>query len=133
MKLGVFDPVFTDLSLEQALDRVVELGLDAVELGAGNYPGNHRCNPERLLADRAELNSLKAALDDRGLVLSALSCHGNPLHPDASRAAADDAVYRQTVQLAAELGVNRVNLFSGCPGDRRRRDDPELGHLSLAY
>lgn len=44
-------------------------------------------------------------------------CHGNPIHPNAERAAHDDAVFRDTVRLASELGVGVVNLFSGCPGD----------------
>lgn len=117
MKLGVFDPVFGDMALEPVLDRVVELGLEAVEIGAGNYPGDARCRPSELLADRKARERFASALRTRDLAISALSCHGNPLHPDAQRAAHDDAVYRDTVRLAGELGVDRVNLFSGCPGD----------------
>ena len=117
MKLGVFDPVFGELPLEEMLDRVVELGLDAVEIGAGNYPGDTRCRPADLLADADARRRFTAAFDDRGLSISALSCHGNPIHPDGGRAAHDDGVYRDTVRLAAEIGVDRINLFSGCPGD----------------
>ena len=39
MKLGVFTVLFSDLGFEAMLDRVAALGLDAVELGTGNYPG----------------------------------------------------------------------------------------------
>ena len=117
VKIGVFDPVFGAMALEPMLDRVAELGLDAVEIGAGNYPGDARCRPAELLADGAARERFAAAFSNRGLVISALSCHGNPLHPDAERARHDDAVYRDTVRLAAELGVDRINLFSGCPGD----------------
>ncbi|MGH2402756.1 MAG: sugar phosphate isomerase/epimerase family protein, partial [Candidatus Limnocylindria bacterium] len=117
MRVGVFDPVFGVLGLEPMLDRVVELGLDAVEVGTGNYPGDARCRPAELLADPSARARFAAAFADRGLVISALSCHGNPLHPDAERARQDDGVYRDTVRLAAELGVDRINLFSGCPGD----------------
>ena len=35
MKLGVFNPIFGNLTLEQLLDRLVELGLQAVELRSG--------------------------------------------------------------------------------------------------
>ena len=117
MKLGVFDPVFGDMALDRVLDRVVELGLDAIEVGAGNYPGDARCRPSELLADRSARERFASAFGARDLEISALSCHGNPLHPDAERAGHDDAVFRDTVRLAGELGVDRVNLFSGCPGD----------------
>ena len=117
MKIGVFDPVFGGLALEPMLDRVAALGLEAVEMGAGNYPGDARCRPASLLADRSARERFASAFTDRGLVISALSCHGNPIHPDADRARHDDGVFRDTVRLAAELGVGRVNLFSGCPGD----------------
>ena len=117
MKLGVFDPVFGDLELEPMLDRVVDLGLEAVEIGTGNYPGDARCRPAELLADPEARRHFADAIAGRGLVISALSCHGNPIHPDAQRAAHDDRVYRDTIRLAGELGVDRVNVFSGCPGD----------------
>jgi sugar phosphate isomerase/epimerase len=117
VKLGVFDPVFGSMALEPMLDRCVELGLDAVEIGTGNYPGDARCRPSLLLADPSARDRFAAAFEQRSLAISALSCHGNPIHPNAERAAHDDAVYRDTVRLASELGLDRVNLFSGCPGD----------------
>jgi sugar phosphate isomerase/epimerase len=43
MKLGVFAVLFSELDLEPMLDRVVALGLDAVELGTGSYPGRGHC------------------------------------------------------------------------------------------
>ena len=117
MKLGVFDPVFGAANLATALDRAVALGLEAMELGVGGYPGNRRCDPAQLLADPAELGSFGRAFSERELIISALSCHGNPLHPDEAQARRDDEVFRNAVRLAAEVGVERINLFSGCPGD----------------
>ena len=117
MQLGVFDPVFGKLELEPMLDRAVELGLAAVELGTGNYPGDARCRPAVLLADHAARARFAAAVESRGLTISALSCHGNPIHPDTARAAHDDAVFRDTVRLASTLGIGVVNAFAGCPGD----------------
>lgn len=117
MKIGVFDPVFGAIPLEAMLDRIQALGLEAVELGAGNYPGNRHCDPVALLSNEQMRRAFQHAFTSRGLLISALSCHGNPLHPDAARAARDDAVYRAAVRLAASLGVDCVNLFSGCPGD----------------
>lgn len=117
MKLGVFDPVFGSLDLEPMLEKITELGIDAVELGAGNYPGNRHCNPATLMREPEATAAFKDAFESRGLEISALSCHGNPIHPDHDRAAADDAVFRETVRLAEGLGVGVVNVFSGCPGD----------------
>jgi sugar phosphate isomerase/epimerase len=124
VKLGVFDPVFGSLELEPMLDRISELGLEAVELGAGNYPGDRHCRPAELLADPGALRRFSDAIERRRLTISALSCHGNPLHPDRARAERDDRVYRDTVRLAAELGVGVVNLFSGCPGDGPAASQP---------
>jgi sugar phosphate isomerase/epimerase len=124
VRIGVFDPVFRDLPLAAMLDHAVEIGVEAVEIGTGNYPGDAHCRPGELLASSDRLAAFAAAFSDRGLVISALACHGNPIHPDAERAAHDDAVYRDTVRLAAELGLTRVNLFSGCPGDGPRATHP---------
>ncbi|MDX6486012.1 MAG: hypothetical protein QOF43_1165 [Gaiellaceae bacterium] len=117
MKLGVFTVLFSDLAFEPMLDRVAALGLDAVELGTGNYPGNAHCDADALLADAGKRRALLAAVEERGLVISALSCHGNPLHPDESVASAAHETWRKTARLAVELGVEVVNCFSGCPGD----------------
>jgi sugar phosphate isomerase/epimerase len=106
LKLGVFTVVFGDLPLAAALDRVVALGLDAVEIGTGNYPGDAHNVPE-----------LKREVEARGLEISALSCHGNPLHPDADVAKRSHETFRRTLELASELGVGTVIGFSGCPGD----------------
>jgi sugar phosphate isomerase/epimerase len=117
LKLGVFDPIFGKLEFEPMLDRIRDVGLEAVEIGAGNYPGDNHCKPQELLADEGARKRFSEAIKSRGLEISALSCHGNPIHPDRDRAARDDAVFRDVVRLAKELGVDRINLFSGCPGD----------------
>ena len=117
MKLGVLTVLFQDRTLEKVLDTVKEMGLQAVELGTGGWPGNAHCNPSELLKDRTATMALRKAVEKRGLIISALSCHGNPLHPDYNIAAEYDRVYRDTVHLAAEIEVPVVNLFSGCPGD----------------
>jgi sugar phosphate isomerase/epimerase len=124
MKLGVFDPVFGAVAFDPMLDRIAELGLEAVEIGAGNYPGNTHCKPAELLTDATACRAFADGFTSRNLTISALSCHGNPIHPNAERAAHDDAVFRDTVRLAAELGVGVVNLFSGCPGDGPRASQP---------
>ena len=117
MKLGVLTVLYQDRPLNAALDQFVKLGIQAVELGTGSYPGNAHCNPTELLKDSAAIKAFRKNIKDRGLIISALSCHGNPISPDKALAAESDRVYRETVRLASELEVGVVNLFSGCPGD----------------
>jgi sugar phosphate isomerase/epimerase len=124
VKIGVFDPIYGHLELEPMLDQIREVGLEALEIGCGNYPGDRHCKPAELLADDKACARFKEAIDSRGLLISALSCHGNPVHPDKEAAARSDRVYRDTVRLAERLGVGVVNLFSGCPGDGPTASQP---------
>jgi len=114
--IGVFDPAFPDLSLDQMLDKVAGYGLEAMEIGTGGYPDNHHCPLNDLLADPAKLKVWKKKFDDRKIVIGALSCHGNPVHPDAKIAGRDAQTFRNTVLLAEKLGVQVIVGFSGCPG-----------------
>jgi sugar phosphate isomerase/epimerase len=117
LKIGVFTVALADRDLEQTLDAARAAGCEAVELGTGAYIGDAHCNPRRLLNDRAARERFQQALAERGLEISAFSCHGNPLHPDATLARAHDDDFRATVELAGELGVDTVITLSGCPGD----------------
>jgi sugar phosphate isomerase/epimerase len=116
MKLGVITVLFSQMPFEKMLDYVSKAGLDCVELGTGNYPGNAHCNPKELLKSKKKLDDFKDALRRRDLEISALSCHGNPLHPDKALAKSHRDAMRETVLLAEKLGVTRVINFSGCPG-----------------
>jgi sugar phosphate isomerase/epimerase len=117
MKLGVMTVLYQDLSVQEALDKVAAMGVDAVELGTGNYPGNHHANPDELLASPEKARALRTDVEKRGLMISALSAHGNPLHPNDEIALAAHDTWRKTVRLAAAVEVPVVIGFSGCPGD----------------
>lgn len=117
MNLGVFTVLYQDLPFEEMLDKVREMGIEAIELGTGNYPGNKHCNPDELLENSMKLKEFQRAIESRGLTISGLSFHGNPLHPDKKFAAESHDVWRKTVLLAERLEVSVVNGFSGCPGD----------------
>ena len=73
----------------------------AVEIGAGGYPGSHHCPVDELLGSEPKRNAYRAALDSRGLILSALSCHYEPLSPDPALAKESDAIFRKAVRLAS--------------------------------
>jgi sugar phosphate isomerase/epimerase len=116
MKIGIFTVLFQDRPLEQALDTIAQMGLEAVELGTGGYPGKAHADAKELLADDSKAKALKQAVTSRGLIISALSCHGNPVHPDKSFAQACQEDFRNAVLLAEKLEVPVVITFSGCPG-----------------
>ncbi|WP_041086589.1 sugar phosphate isomerase/epimerase family protein [Jeotgalibacillus soli] len=124
MRLGVFTVLYQDLEFEVMLDKVVELGLESVELGTGNYPGNAHCDPGQLLKNPEKIKQLQKAIEERNLTISGLSCQGNPLHPNKEIAEEHHNTWRQTVQLAKELNVDVINCFSGCPGDSPNAVNP---------
>ena len=117
MKLGVLTNLLANLPLEEALKYFKSLGLEMVEIGAGGYPGNAHANPDILLNDEKALEDFKALIAKYGFEISALSCHGNPVHPNKEIAKSFDDDMRKTVLLAEKLGIHQINTFSGCPGD----------------
>ncbi|TDE84757.1 sugar phosphate isomerase/epimerase [Deinococcus sp. S9] len=116
MKLGVFTPVFGGLGLEEMLAQVQGLGLESIELAVGGWPGTAHVQPGEFLAEPEKLDAFRHTLCEHGLTLSALSVHGNPLHPDPETAAAYHRDWRQALELAGRLEVETVITFSGCPG-----------------
>ncbi len=118
MKLGVFTVLFGEKSFEEMLDHVKAAGLDAVEIGTGAYPGNSHCDIDSLLKDEGKRNEYLKKVEDRGLSISAFSCHGNPLTPDDKFREESDVALRKTIELAGLMKVPVVNCFSGTPGDQ---------------
>jgi sugar phosphate isomerase/epimerase len=123
MRIGVFTPLLSQLPLPDVLRKLAQLDIHTVELATGNYPGDAHCSPA-LLQSKAALRDFRKLLDDHGFSISALSCHGNPLHPDAARARHDQEVNRKTILLCEELGVPVIVDFSGCPGDSPKSAQP---------
>jgi sugar phosphate isomerase/epimerase len=115
MRIGVFTALWGNLSFEQALDKAVAAGVTAVEIGAGGYPGSPHCPVDELLASKVARSRYLDAIHSRGLMLSALSIHNNPVHPDPAVAQEADTTFHKAVRLAASLHVAVVNTFSGLP------------------
>ena len=116
MKVGVFTALLSQLPLNDVLQKLKAFQIDTVELGTGNYPGDSHCKLS-LLENSSALAEFKNVLAGHGASISALSCHGNALHPDVNRAREAREVSRKTILLAEKLGVPVVVDFSGCPGD----------------
>jgi sugar phosphate isomerase/epimerase len=123
MRLGVFTPLLSSLPLEAVLKKLKAFQISTVELGTGNFPGDAHCKLS-MLDNPSELKEFKQKLEDHGVAISALSCHGNPLHPDPAQARQAQEVNRSTILLAEQLGVSVVVDFSGCPGDAPNAKSP---------
>ncbi len=123
MKVGVFTALLSQLPLDEVLKKLKALQIDTVELGTGNYPGDAHCKLS-MLENTAALAEFKSKLADHGASISALSCHGNALHPNPDRARQAREISRKTILLAEKLGVPIVVDFSGCPGDSHQSTAP---------
>jgi sugar phosphate isomerase/epimerase len=123
MRVGVFTPLLSQFPLDKVFEKLKSLNISTIELGTGNYPGDPHCRLS-MLGDKRALAEFKKKLDDNGFTISALSSHGNPLHPDPAVAKAYAETSRRTVLLAEKLGVPVVIDFSGCPGDSDKAKYP---------
>jgi sugar phosphate isomerase/epimerase len=86
MKLCAVSDSLGSLSFNEAAKASAVLGLEALEIGMGNW----------------------------SLSLAALNCSGNQLHPvDGER---QSKVVYETIRLAELLGVDTIVLMSGLPG-----------------
>jgi len=116
MKVGVLTVCLGHLTLDQMLAKLKSLGVDTIELGTGNYTAATHISLD-LLDNPTALREFKQKIEDNGFTISALSCHGEPLHPNPEIARKNQEVARKTILLAEKLGVGVVIDFSGCPGD----------------
>lgn len=124
MKLGVFAVLLSDRSFEEALDYIANKGLTQVEIGCGGFIGDAHCKPSELLENRSKLKEMKKALQNRNLSVSALSVHGNPLHPNKDLANKHHQSFYDAVKIAHELETDTIVTFSGCPGDSENAKYP---------
>ncbi len=124
MLLGVMSPVLGGISLEEMIKYLSSLGVQALELGCGGYPGKAHCDAADFLAHPEKIEHLKKLLVTYNMKLPALACHGNPLHPNKEIAARFEQDFDNAVLLAEKLGIDTIVGFSGCPGDCPESQNP---------
>lgn len=116
MKLGVYTAILHDRELPEALDVLVELGLEGAEINVGGFlPARHLPIREVMTSDSARDQYL-AEFAARGITITALNCNGNPLHPDPAVTHGADLL--AAIPIAARLGVDRVITMSGAPANQ---------------
>lgn len=116
MKLAVFNPVMGKMSLEESLKYLSDLGVEAMEMGVGGYPGNNQLNPADYLDNPQKITELKELFDKYNMEIAALSCHGNPVSPNKEQATQAHLDFVAACKLAKQLDVKTIITFSGCPG-----------------
>ncbi len=124
MELSVMSPVLRALNLDEALGYLHSLGVDSLELGAGGNPGKAHMDPAEYLAHPEKIEELKALLKKHNMKISALACHGNPVHPNKQIAKEFHDDFVNAMKVAVQLGVDTIIGFSGCPGDSENSKYP---------
>lgn len=116
MKVGVLTVALGDKNFDDACAFLAEQGVQMVEIGCGGFPGKTHCDAAELLEDDVKCRTFQETLKKYNLSISALSSHGNMVHPDTKIAKSFDEDFTNAILLAEKLGVPVVNTFSGCPG-----------------
>ena len=130
MNLGLFTDAFLKWSLTEVLDwlRREVPSVTRIEIGTGAYSPAPHCDMRALLRSSRRRKAWLQSIRARGYEISALNVSGNPLSPRPEVARAHDRALRDTIRLAAALGVDRVVAMSGCPAapGRGRADAPHF-------
>lgn len=116
MKLAVFNPVMGTMELEESLKYLSNLGVEAMEMGVGGYPGKKQLDPKDYIDKPDKIDELKSLFKKYKMEITALSCHGNAVSPDKEFARKSHDDFVDACKLAKQLGVKTIVTFSGCPG-----------------
>lgn len=124
MKLSIMSPILSQMGMEDALKCLNKLGVDSMELGAGGYPGKAHMDATEYVDNPEKVEELKALLEKYNITISAIACHGNPVHPKKEIAQQFHNEFVAAMKVAVMLGVDTVIGFSGCPGDCAASERP---------
>lgn len=115
MRIGMVTDSLGEMPLDEMLRTVAELGIEMLEFPCGNWSSAPHLKLDAMLESASLRDEFMAKLRGHGIVLSALNCSGNQLHPGAL-GKQHQSVTSKTIRLAGMLGVERVVMMSGCPG-----------------
>lgn len=116
MNIGVFSILYNDTPFDQALNYFSQLGVDAIEIGVAGYSKSRHCDVAELLRNKSLCQAYKKKIEDAGMVISALSVHGNPVHPVDQIAQQHNREYEEACALAEAMQVDTLLATSGTPG-----------------
>ncbi|OJG43029.1 hypothetical protein RV02_GL002949 [Enterococcus gilvus] len=104
------------MDFDNMIEVVSKHGLQTVEIGTGGSPGNAHLDIDKLLNNSEARKEYLTKLENKGLSISALSCHNNPISPIEKEASEADELLKKTIKLAEKMNVSVVNGFSGVSG-----------------
>ena len=116
MQLSVVNGVFGGMTLDESLKYLADHGVHQLELGVGGYPGTVHADAKKLIHDPKGREELMNTFKKYNATISAISVHGNCVHPDKKIAEAFEQDFEAACVLAGQIGVKRIVTFSGCPG-----------------
>jgi sugar phosphate isomerase/epimerase len=124
MRLCAVSDSLGHLSFEVAARASADLGLEALEIGTGNWSAAPHADLQVLLKSKEKRRAFLAVLEQNGLSLAALNCSGNQLHPvDGER---QSKITNETLQVAGLLGWLSIEhedvVLSRMEGMRRSVD-----------
>jgi sugar phosphate isomerase/epimerase len=115
MRIGLVTDGLPELPFDDLPRTAVELGVETLEFGCGNWSGAPHLDLDAMLGSERARDTFLGRIEVHGLAISALNCSGNPLHP-GSIGEAHRVITSKTMALAGMLGVRRVVMMSGCAG-----------------
>ncbi|QNM07659.1 sugar phosphate isomerase/epimerase family protein [Wansuia hejianensis] len=118
MKLGVISAILGELSFEEMIDFIAELGLECVEVACWptgkaerRYAGVSHIDVANL--DREKADYIQTYCAERGIEISALAYYPNTLEPDQEKRKIYIDHLLKVIDGAAMLGVQTVTSFIG--------------------
>lgn len=110
MRLSYIPDSLGYMKLDEMLDTVHSLGVDAIELTTGNWSQAPHINLDELVSSSEARKYLQESFASRNMDIVALNCSGNPLVYEK-----DMDVTQKTFQLAGQLGIKKIVMMSGLP------------------
>jgi sugar phosphate isomerase/epimerase len=132
MKLGLYNAIFHDRSLPDAIQVVADVGLTGLEINSGGFlPAAHVPAFDDILVSDSARDDFLGVFEGTGVSIAGLSANGNPLHPNRTIGEKQAEDIRRSIRLAERLGQHRLVHYVGPSRRRARSDPPELGRRCL--
>ncbi|MDF2744979.1 MAG: Xylose isomerase domain protein barrel, partial [Actinomycetia bacterium] len=116
MKLGAYTACLHDKPVAEAVATLRELGLDSAEINSGGFLPPVHLPVDAIRTSQDARDEYLGVFSSAGVTLTALNCNGNPLDPNPEVGPLHAKDVRDSIELAALLGVKRVVTMSGLPG-----------------
>ena len=137
MKLGILTAPFGNTSLMDVAGWTVSAGLEAMEIACWpasrdetrRYAGTSHIDVDGITKNKA--SEIASAIQDQGLMISALGYYPNPLHADADHRERVIGHLKKVITAAGLMKVPVVNTFVG--GDRMLTVDQNWERASRIF